>query len=568
MTKISINQIKRMFEGGAKVISDNYEYINELNVFPVPDGDTGSNMKITAEGAISTIKDAHFNDLYSLGRQFSRALLMNARGNSGVIFSQIIKGFVSVFKENCNELTIGELISGYAKASEIAYRAVTNPVEGTILTVIRVISENIEKKRNTYKSIEDLLVDVIKEGEDILVKTPDFLPELKEAGVVDSGGYGLICFFKGMHEALLASDPKTVAIKTNVPKQQSKKPIKQANIAFSNDNNDGFGYCCEFILKLGSKVVLDQKDKRSFDESELKEQFLKFGESLAIVRDEEILKVHVHTVNPYKVLQLGQQYGEFSKVKIENMTFQFLERNPGVSLEKSSKSNTNLSSKPAIIVTTPTKQLTKLFKEELAVNYVIDCECNGNPSIQEFVTALNAVHSNKVILLVDDGNMILAAKEAIQLFKNINKKATIHLINTGDIAATHELCLIYNNENDFDSNFKNIIKHQKRIAVGKISRSIKMIKYSHINVKMNDYIGIISKKIISSSKSISTTIKQTLGMLIKANKNAKDAYVFYGKDAKSETFNVIEKELNEKYGVKIHLIPSEETVYLFHFLLS
>ncbi len=562
MTKLTIEQIKKMFVAGAAAISEQYEYINELNVFPVPDGDTGSNMKITAEGATNVIKGMEFKDLFTLGRQFSRALLMNARGNSGVIFSQIIKGFVSVFKENVTELTIGEFADAFSKAKEIAYRAVTTPIEGTILTVIRVTAENIDKKKNTYTSIEDLMKDVIKESEDILAQTPDFLPELKNAGVVDSGGYGLVCFFKGMRESFNMSDEKIKEAKQVVKKPLPTKTIKPAFV----DNNDGFGYCCEFIAKLGSKVVVEQKDKESLNEKNLKKELLEIGDSLAIVRDEDILKVHVHSVNPYKVLQIGQKYGEFSKVKIENMTFQFLERNPGMTLEKSSK-KTNLSQKPAVIATIPTKKLKELFIDDLAVNYVIDCEKNGNPSIQEFIDALNAVKSAKILLLVDDGNMVLAANEAISLFTNMNQGARVHLINTKDIAATHNLCLAYNPEEDFDSNIKKLSKDFKLTAVGKISKSVKMVKYSHIDVKKNDFIGIIDKKIISSSKNIDTVIKQTFANLVKINKKARNAYIFYGVDVAPATLNIIEKEWMEKYGMKLHFIPSSESIYLFHFAL-
>ncbi len=563
MIKLNIQQIKNMFVAGAAAISEQYEYINELNVFPVPDGDTGSNMKITAEGAVNVIKGMEFKDLFTLGRQFSRALLMNARGNSGVIFSQIIKGFVSVFKENTTELTIGEFADAFSKAKEAAYRAVTTPIEGTILTVIRVTAENIDKKKNTYKSIQDLMIDVIKEAKDILEQTPDFLPELKNAGVVDSGGYGLVCFFEGMEASFTASPDKTKEIK----KPSNKKPLATKTIKPTFvDNNDGFGYCCEFIAKLGSKVVIDQKDKEILNEKALKKELLEIGDSLAIVRDEDILKVHVHSVNPYKVLQIGQKYGEFSKVKVENMTFQFLERNPGMTLEKSSK-KTNLSQKPAVIATIPTQKLTKLFIDDLAVNYVINCEKNGNPSIQEFIDALNAVKSAKILLLVDDGNMVLAANEAISLFTNTNRGAKVNLINTKDIAATYNLCLAYNPEEDFDTNIKKLSKDFKLTAVGKISKSVKMVKYSHIDVKKNDYIGIIDKKIISSSKNIETVIKQTFTNLFKINKKAKNAYIFYGTDVAPATLNIVEKEWMEKYGMKLHFIPSNESIYLFHFAL-
>lgn len=566
MTKINIQQLKKMFTLGAEAISDEYEYINELNIFPVPDGDTGSNMKITTEGAVNTVKDTEFTDLFVFGKQFSRALLMNARGNSGVIFSQIIKGFVSVFKEGSKELGISDFIEALIKAKEIAYKSVANPVEGTILTVIRVTSEKIYAKRTTYKSFEEVLNDTVNEAEKILADTPNFLAELKSAGVVDSGGYGLTCFLKGMYKGLTAS-PDKKETKAEATKPAKPKPVVAFNKNFK-DNNEGFGYCCEFILKVNAKVSLEQKDKDKLDEKALKTELLEFGESLAIVRDEDILKVHVHTITPYKVLLVGQKYGEFSKVKVENMTFQFLERNPGMTLEKAPNKKEVLSQKPAVIVTVPTGKLIPVFKDDLAVDYVINCEKNGNPSIQEFVTALNCVKSAKIFLFVDDGNMMLAAKEAVSLFNNSNKNTTVHLFNTTDVAATYNFCLSYNPEESFDSNFKLFTRKMKYLTVGKISKSIKMVKYSHIDVKKNDFIGIISKKIISSSKNIDLVIKQTIQALIKMNKKAKNFLIIYGKDAKPSSLSTLEKELIEKYGKKVNMIPSDDPIYLFHFSLE
>ncbi len=563
MTNLTIEQIKNMFAVGTQFISNEYEYINELNVFPVPDGDTGSNLKITTEGAISTIKDMQFNDLQTLGKAFSRALLMNARGNSGVIFSQIIKGFVSVFTEKSTKLSIDQFIDALCKAKEMAYRSVSTPVEGTILTVIRVTSENIAKKRSSYKTMEALVKDIVKESNEILKKTPEFLIELKNAGVVDSGGYGLVCFFKGIEESL--TNKKTNEKQT--VKQTPKKEI--STVPGFVDNNDGFGYCCEFILKLGAKVVLEQKNKENFNLKNLKEELMAIGDSLVAVNDEDILKVHVHSINPYKVLQIGQKYGEFSKVKVENMTFQFLERNPGMTLGSSSSTKKiTLSNKPAIIITSPTGLLSKTFKNDLAVNYVIECEKNGNPSIQEFLDALNSTKSSKVILLVDDGNMVLAAKEAISLFKNVNKSASITLINTGDIATTYALCLAYNPESEYKNNIKILTKQCKGLAAGKISKSIKKVEYSHINIKKNDYIGIISKKIISSSTNINKVIEQTFSLLNKQQKHSKHAYVFYGSNVNPATLSVIEKEWMEKYGMEVTLIPTNETIYYFHIVLK
>lgn len=298
MTKINIKTMKTMLLNGTKLISNNFKYMDELNVFPVPDGDTGTNLKITVEGAAESIQNFdEGSDFLSFGKMYSRGLLMNARGNSGVILSQIFKGFVTDFAKEQKELTISDFCIAITNAKIKAYKSVATPVEGTILTVIRVVDEKLKEKSGSFVSFIDLIDFVCKEAEDILSKTPDFLPELKALNVVDSGGYGLCRFFEGMKKGIHGEQ---VVVSQDINEKKSKTNNASANFEklAKKQVDSGFGYCTEFILKLKSKVVVEQEDKIDFDEQEFKKMINLHGDSIVYVKDDNIIKVHIHTINP------------------------------------------------------------------------------------------------------------------------------------------------------------------------------------------------------------------------------------------------------------------------------
>jgi DAK2 domain fusion protein YloV len=295
---INVPLLKHMLIKGVENLAKKYKYIDELNVFPVPDGDTGTNMKITLEGGIDSVKEIDFEDLFMFGKNFNRGLLMNARGNSGVITSQIFKGFFKTIPESKKEINIEDIVECFKGAKEIAYKAVMNPVEGTILTVIRVISEVLLRNKNNIKTIDELMDMVVVTAEETLSTTPNILPELKEAGVVDSGGYGLCRILEGMNEALDQEIGKDV-----IENKEKNPPISQNKINNEKqqkfiDNNEGFGYCNEFIMTLGSKVELNQGNKTKFDLSYFKSQLNKMGDSIVTVVDDNIVKVHIHSPSP------------------------------------------------------------------------------------------------------------------------------------------------------------------------------------------------------------------------------------------------------------------------------
>jgi DAK2 domain fusion protein YloV len=296
LKKINIELLCLMLEYGVKRLVENYRYIDELNVFPVPDGDTGTNMKITVETGYEAIKKQSFEDIFLLGKTFTRNLLLGARGNSGVITSQIFKGFFKYIPEQTKEIDISMLVMCFAGAKETSYKAVITPVEGTMLTIIRVVSEMLCKDEKKIDNIEQMFEKIVNIAEQTLIKTPELLPELKEAGVVDSGAYGVCRIFEGMKYAI---NLYTGTVNSAKPTSSSNEiqETKSSSNEFV-DNNEGFGYCNEFIMTIGSRVEASQKQKEKFDEHKFKKQLEKMGESIVFVRDEELVKVHIHTPSP------------------------------------------------------------------------------------------------------------------------------------------------------------------------------------------------------------------------------------------------------------------------------
>lgn len=573
MTKIDIEKMRKMLISGARSIANDFEYINELNIFPVPDGDTGSNMRITTEGAISELEGKEFKDFGDFGKAYSRALLMNARGNSGVIFSQIMKGFTSAFKAGSTEFTLSDLPLALNNAKEFAYKSLTTPIEGTILTVIRLTAEAYNKEASKFDSLSKAFEFIVKASKDALALTPTILEELKNANVVDSGGYGLCKFFEGMEAEL---NDKKISNEKSVP---VKETTHKSNVVDGYvDNNEGFGYCCEFIMTLGSKVSLSQKNKSEFLLNDFKEELSKIGDCLVVVRDENIVKVHIHSLTPYKVLEIGSRYGEFNKVKVENMTLQFIKNNPNTTLAATYKNEPNVDSehltKPLVetvkvIVTLPTSKLEELFINELHVDYVINYESSSNPSIQDFLNAFKKVKSSKIILVIDDSNIVLAAKEAVNLVKNT---LDIRLINAKDVAASYLSCLANNPLDNPEKNFKKMVKSTDT-NYAKIAQASKDVKYSGISITKNDFIGLIDKNVVCSNKHLSATAIELVDKLanksrISSRRSNKTLFVFYGKNAPIDITRSIERHMSEHYNVKTKLISTDQEIYHYHFIFS
>lgn len=559
MTSLNTKTLKALLCNGVTFVGNNFEYIDELNVFPVPDGDTGTNLKITTEGALDSIHDLDTDDISLLTKTFARGLLMNARGNSGVIFSQIFKGFSSVFAPGQKEASLSDLIKAFSAAKDFAYKSVATPVEGTILTVIRVTAEKLVESSGKFKSIDELFEFAHKEAKIILNKTPDFLIQLKEVGVVDSGGYGLTVFLEGMKEALLHPNAKPVEKTTD---EKSKQNAINKNFV---DNNDGFGYCSEFILKLGSRVTTEQPKKSKYDEKYFKKRINDMGDSFVYVRDDDLVKVHVHVVEPYRLLEFASKFGEFTKVKIENMTLQFMMKNKGTSLEKlesSYKADNEVTNNTKVVATVPSQSLKDIYASEFGITHCLNCDDIGNPTIQQFYDLIKSAKSHNVIVVTDNGNILMAAEQAKRLFPK--KRYTIDIIPAKDIATSYLTCLSFNPELEDDDTVKEMERAYKNCESCKISKSVKNIRYKDLNIKYGDYIGVRNKEIIANAKSESTVIRKMIDDIFDDVRRPKTAVIIYGKDATMEQVNSMYKYINEKYLVKPVLVQGNQSTYHYY----
>lgn len=326
MKYLTTQQLKSMFISGAKEVEKQYKYIDQLNVFPIPDGDTGTNLKITLDGACKSIKNLTQGNISILTKSFANGLLMNARGNSGVIFSQIFYGLANSFSKLEDKIEISDFVTGFASASTYAYKSVSNPVEGTILTVIRLVSKKLDETKTNFKTIEEMFQFICVEANGILKTTPNYLPQLKKANVVDSGGYGLTKFFEGMLSSLTLKKNDEKSIEKN-----ESLAIKDINLTneIINDKLD-YGYCCTFILNLGSKIIKKQQNKDEFDEQTFKNDLNDLGNSIVYVRIGDLVKVHIHVLVLYKLLKYVTKFGELDKIEITNMTYQIKKNNPNI----------------------------------------------------------------------------------------------------------------------------------------------------------------------------------------------------------------------------------------------
>ncbi|MBQ0045611.1 MAG: DAK2 domain-containing protein [Mycoplasma sp.] len=559
MTSLNALMLKTLLHNGVTFVGNNFEYIDELNVFPVPDGDTGTNLKITTEGAWEAIKDLETDDLANLTKTFARGLLMNARGNSGVILSQIFKGFSSVFSAGQKEASLSDLTKAFVAAKEFAYKSVATPVEGTILTVIRVTAEKLNESTGKFKSIEELFEFAHKEAKIILDKTPDFLIQLKEVGVVDSGGYGLTVFIEGMKEALLHPNAKPV---TKKPEDKGKETAINKNFV---DDNEGFGYCSEFIMKLGSRVTTDQPKKSKFDEIYFKKRIQEMGDCFVYVRDDDIIKVHVHVIQPYKLLEFASKFGEFTKIKIENMTLQFMMKNKGTSLEKlesSYRADNEVTSSTKVVATVPSQAMKDVYANEFGITHCLNCDDIGNPTIQQFYDLIKSAKSRSVIVVTDNGNILMAAEQAKKLFPK--KTYNIEIIPSKDIATSYLTCLSFNPELEEDDIVKEMERAFKNCESCKISKSVKNIRYKDLNIKFGDYIGVRSKEIVTNSRNESAVCMRMIDEIFGDIRRPKTAVIIYGKDGTMEEVNKMYRYINEKYLVKPIIIQGNQSTYHYY----
>ena len=536
MKNISAAALKEIFISGANNIANNYKHIDALNVFPIPDGDTGTNMMMTIQSGVKNIVNVETSHCGELASAFSRGLLLGARGNSGVILSQIFRGFAEGIKEK-QELVLVDVAEAFISGTKRAYKAVLKPVEGTMLTVIKDASNALENfvKANPEASIVDAMIHMVNAANTSLENTPNLLNALKEAGVVDSGGAGVLKILEGFLSALEGSP-----VAANEESNNETKYVLFDKV--EDDEDDEFGYCTEFVMRLLPEV----EGKIPYNQEQLREFLESVGVSVVLVNDEDLVKVHVHTYKPGDVFNFAQQYGEFITIKVENMDEQHdrLEKKP----ERK---------KLAIVTVAVGDGLTRLFTQ-LRADIVISGGQTMNPSIEDFVKAISKLNPESVIILPNNSNIVMSAKQAADILnkKGINTK----IVPTTSIQQGISACMGFNPDLDIEENLIEMFAATKRVVCGQITTAVRDSRSNGITIKSGDYLAIREKKIVAASVEILDVAKSLVDSMM--TYDAEIVTIIAGLDASKELVSALEDYIYDTYShVEVEIQQGDQPVY-------
>lgn len=537
MKVLNTLKIKEMLAGGAANLEINKEYVDSLNVFPVPDGDTGTNMSLTIATAVREMNAVQSDDLDDIVGAFARGALKGARGNSGVILSQIIKGFTTVLKD-AKEITTKVFAKAFGLATEVAYNAVTKPKEGTILTVIRYIAENAQSLALRNSNFEPFLEAIIKKGEEILAKTPEMLPVLKKAGVVDAGGMGLIIVLQGFYNVLTGVEMENIA-------PSIVEGADEALDKFSGDvhelENIKYAYCTEyFVINLFKETTEEDIEK-------LRDKLMLIGDCVIAIGDLSMVKVHVHTNTPNKAIGYGLKLGELDKIKIENM----LEQNRALIAKKTADK------KPIGILSICTGDgMANIFKE-LNVDKIIEGGQTMNPSVEDILAEIERINSDCIILLPNNKNIILAAEQAKEL---TNKR--IEILKTVNVPQGISAVVAFDPELDIDTNVENMTDAYEEIEYGEVTYAVRTTQLDGFDLKEGDVIGLTSKKIVAKSNSVVECASEVIEKLIDEDKSVITLY--YGNGVSEEEASEFADTLSEKYeDIEVQVLYGGQPHYYY-----
>lgn len=535
MKLLNGKDFKEMLSSGAANLDNNQAEINALNVFPVPDGDTGTNMSMTFNSGAKEANQCFSNNIGDVAKSLSKGLLMGARGNSGVITSQIFRGFAQSI-EGKEEINTKELAEAFENGTRVAYKAIMKPVEGTILTVIREASwyANREVKENPKMDIETYFHRLEYFMEDSLEHTPDLLPILKEANVVDSGGAGLLKIVQGF-----------IAYIDGTPVTTNAVVVELARNAQSVFENEEFGYCTEFILRLKENYL------KGFDENVLKNKLAKEGESLVFVRDEDLIKVHIHTLHPGDALNLAQRYGEFVKIKVENMQEQHSE------LVKEGEVKPKEKKAIGVIAVAAGAGVTNLMYE-LGVDCVISGGQTMNPSTSDFIEKIKELdHCEKIMIFPNNSNIMLAAKQA----KDLVDYKEVEVIECKSIQACLSALARFSPESDFNELVAEFNELCPSIKTASVTYAVKDSSIDGIELKEGDYMAMIGKSIVTNGTDLSEVCRLMLEKFL--DEDSELLTLITGEDADEEITERIVEYVENNSDIEVDVIKGDVPVYYY-----
>lgn len=540
--------VKKCFLAGAAAIQAKKEYINDLNVFPVPDGDTGTNMTMTIMSAANEVMAIEEPDMETICRAISSGSLRGARGNSGVILSQLLRGFTKVIRSE-KEIDVKVLVQSFEKAVDSAYKAVMKPKEGTILTVAKGGAEQASKIAKNCDDIVEFARQVIEEMRVVLSNTPDMLPVLKEAGVVDSGGEGLVTILEGVYDALTG---KEIHYESETAAPESKKAGSGANVDGISTGDIKFGYCTEFIIML-------EKEFTSRDEKNLKGYLESIGDSIVCVADEDIVKIHVHTNDPGLAIQKGLRYGELSRMKIDNMREEHNERL--IQSADTQKQEEEVEEAPwkevGFISVSAGEGLGNIFRE-LGADYVIEGGQTMNPSTEDILEAVSKVGAETIYIFPNNSNIILAANQA----KDLTKDKNIVVIPTKNIPQGITAMINYIDGTSVEDNEATMTEAMQQIKSGQVTYAVRDTSIDGKEIKQGDIMGLSDKTI----EVVGSDVKETTLSLIDALKDEETELItlYYGEEGSEEEAQEIADAICEKYeDVEVETEYGGQPIYYY-----
>lgn len=586
MIKIDGVILKQMIISGSNNLYNSYPEVDALNVFPVPDGDTGTNMNLTMSSGAKEVFNKNDSSIGQVAKDFARGLLMGARGNSGVILSQIFRGFAEALNGK-QEVNAIELASAFFNAKEVAYKAVMRPVEGTILTVIREASAALYEQAELDMPIDVAMDLLYEEAMKSLNHTPELLPVLKEVGVVDSGGAGLCKvlegFAKALHNQIVEKEMATVTEK-GVSYPSAKPSTSFENVGHGSVqakfNHEEFGYCTQFLLMLADQKNL--KGKKAFNEKRFKAVLEAHGNSIVFIHSDDLVKVHIHTMSPGLIFTYAQQFGEFKTMKCDNMSeqheqlmddFQSEQKKHGIedSGEKfdvalkaaatvpAAQEKPKERKKYALIAVAVGSGIEAMFKE-FSVDYLISGGQTMNPSTADFVEAIKQVHAENVFLFPNNGNIVMAASQAAELMK---EECNCIVIPTKTIPEGLTGCMVFNPDGSVEENIDFMKENIANVKSGEITYAIKDTTIDGVKVESGKFMGISKKKILCCHKHKINTLLDLLENMI--DENSSLITILCGEDITPEEKEEVETKVNEKYGsdFEVEITDGNQPVYSF-----
>ena len=542
MEKINGLVLAEMIDLGSKNLAKNAEKINSLNVFPVPDGDTGTNMNLSmSSGAKETAANVVEN-IGELGKSFSKGLLMGARGNSGVILSQLFRG-MSQYIADKKEIDAKEFAEAIQNGVSIAYKAIIKPVEGTILTVAREAAEAGLKAAENTDSVVEVMEAIYAESQASLKRTPDLLPILKEVGVVDSGGQGLVCVYQGFVAALKGEKIEGLeSVETNVVDMQFED---DHDMDFMSPEDIVYGFCTEFTVRL-------DKEKKEFDEDKFRADMSKFGDSLLVISDSEYVKIHVHTETPGEVFNYGQQYGELIKIKSDNMREQHRE----VLRKQEAKQVTAPKElkEQAMISISMGAGLSKVLTS-MGVDYIVEGGQTMNPSTEDIMKAIKEVNAKNIFIFPNNKNIQLAAKQAAELAEE-----NVFVIESKTAPQGLAAVMVFNPQAAPEENFANMQEVLSTVSTLEVTHAVRDTNIEGVEIKKDEFMGIKNGKIVVSNLSLNTVLEELLEKSI--DEDTEIVTLYLGEESTEEYTDFLEQLIEEKYpDVEVELIESGQPVY-------